>query len=94
MNNFKFLIKIVTVGYILLGVGLYSCDNSTKHQLTSIEEAYQLDKRIGGQRDLIKNMYESEINQLKEENKILKQEIIHKDSIIDKCVKLSLMILH
>jgi uncharacterized protein YdcH (DUF465 family) len=92
MKNFKLLTKPAIVGYVLLMAVLYSCDNGTKYQLTPIEEAHEIDKRIGGQRDLIKALYESEINQLKAENKQLKEEIVRKDSIIDKCVQLSLMV--
>ena len=70
----------------------YSCNN-TKQELTPIEQAYQLDKRIGGQRELIKSMYETEISQLRQENLILKQAIIRKDSIIDRCMTLSNMVI-
>jgi uncharacterized protein YdcH (DUF465 family) len=92
MKNFKLLTKVAIVVYILLVAVLYSCENSTKYKLTPIEEAQEIDKHIGGQRDLIKALYESEINQLKAENKQLKEEIVRKDSIIAKCVQLSLMV--
>jgi uncharacterized protein YdcH (DUF465 family) len=77
---------------VLLVTVLYSCNNNTKYKLTPIEETKEIDKRISVQRDLIKDLYESEITQLKAENKQLKEEIARKDSIIDKCVRLSLMV--
>lgn len=84
--------KTLTLLLLLITMCLGCVSTEETKKLTLMEEAEMLDRRIGGQRDLIKSLYESEIAQLKLENKQLKAAIIRKDSIIDKCVELSIMV--
>lgn len=77
----------------LMAALLFAGCNSDDCKQTTIKEVEHINKRIGGQDELLKQLYESEIRKLEIENEGLKRDIVRKDSIIDRCVELSLMFL-
>lgn len=93
MKTFRIIYTAAIVGYTLLAVVLLTTACNTDKQQTTIEEVESINKRIGGQDDILKQFYESEINSLKRDNEQLKNEIVRKDSIIERCMVLSEMVM-
>lgn len=94
MKTFRIIYTAAIVGYTLLAVVLFNTAcNSENEKQTTIEEVEAINKRIGGQDDILKQLYESEINSLKRDNEQLKKEIVRKDSLIERCMVLSEMVM-
>jgi hypothetical protein len=81
-----------TIFTTLLLLLCLSCKDQKPKSL--IEQVDAIQVRSGGNYDLMKSIYETEIKKLESDIYYLKREITYKDSTIDKCMELSLMVLN